>query len=125
MAYAEGVVRGHVYGGSGWQDCSRPCMWLDGGYCRLKKTAEPKCLSSQPEEDYPEAKYGCKAVVRVDVRGLQGQRVARRLRVAHHEGDKVRRVRVRAPLEVREEGAIMINALDKWFNDPKAKEESE
>lgn len=66
MAYAEGVVRGHVYGGSGWQDCSRPCMWLDGGYCRLKKTAEPKCLGSQPEEDYPEAKYGCKAVVRDD-----------------------------------------------------------
>ena len=31
-------------------------MWLDGGYCRLKKTGEPKCLSSQPEEDYPEAK---------------------------------------------------------------------
>ena len=44
MAYAEGVVRGHVYGGSGWQDCSRPCMWLDGGYCRLKKTKRPECL---------------------------------------------------------------------------------
>lgn len=44
MAYAEGVVMGHVYGGSGWQDCSRPCMWLDGGYCRLKKTNQPECL---------------------------------------------------------------------------------
>ena len=51
---------------SGWEDCSRPCMWLDGGYCRLHKTAEPKCLNPQPKEDYPKAKNNCKAVVRDD-----------------------------------------------------------
>lgn len=48
MAYAEGVVMWHVYGGSGWQDCSRQCMWLElhNGFtcCSLMNNSYTECV---------------------------------------------------------------------------------
>ena len=76
MAYAEGVVRGHVYGGRGWEDCSRPCMWLDRGFCRLRKTAELECVRDawpSGEARTSSARRKGRAVVRDD--GLRFERV--------------------------------------------------
>lgn len=53
MAYAEGVVGGRVHGVGGRRDCSAPCMWLDGGRCRLRKTDEPECLAPREPERRP------------------------------------------------------------------------
>ena len=52
--------------GRGWEDCSRPCMWLDKGFCRLHRTHAPECLNPRREEVRREVRSNCKAVVRDD-----------------------------------------------------------